>query len=299
MLIANPVNRRALWWGALLALILGTVFVVSPARPASAAGPSDLSAGREHTCAVTATGGLKCWGSNLLGQLRDGTTTDRETPADVTGLTSGVAAVSAGKGNFGEGHTCAVTTAGGVKCWGLNRDGQLGDGTNADSNTPLDVFGLTSGVTGVSVGARHTCALTTAGGVKCWGYNELGQLGDGTLAYWNTPVDVVGLTSGVSTVSGGTEHTYALTTTGSLKCWGGNQFGQLGNGTFVGSNTPVDVVGLTSGVAAVSVGDIHTCGLTTTGGVKCWGFNGHAQLGGGTFTNRNAPVDVTGVTSGG
>jgi alpha-tubulin suppressor-like RCC1 family protein len=107
----------------------------------------------------------------------------------VVGLGSGVASVTAG--DF---HTCAVTTAGGVKCWGYNGNGELGDGTTTNSTTPVDVVGLGSGVASVTAtGASHSCAVTTAGAVKCWGYNGYGELGDGTTTNSNTPVDVVGL----------------------------------------------------------------------------------------------------------
>ena len=125
---------------------------------------------------------------------RGGTTTDRTTPVDVAGLTNGVAAVSGGW--F---HTCAVTTAGGLKCWGLNSNGQLGDGTTTDRTTPMDVVGLTSGVAAVSAGSGHTCALTTAGAPKCWGLNTSGQLGDGTQTGRRPPVDVVGFPGVVPT----------------------------------------------------------------------------------------------------
>ena len=216
-----------------------------------------------------------------------------QTPVDVSGLTSGVAAVSAGFL-----HTCALTTAGGLKCWGRNDSGQLGDGTTTQRTTPVDVIGLTDGVAAVSAGVAHTCALTTAGALKCWGSNGSGQVGDGTTTQRTTPVDVIGLTDGVAAVSAGVEHTCALTTAGALKCWGTNRSGQLGDGTTMYRITPMDVVGLTSGVAAVSPGDRHTCALTTAGGAKCWGSNLSGQLGDGTTTDRTTPVDVIGLTDG-
>jgi alpha-tubulin suppressor-like RCC1 family protein len=243
---------------------------------------------------MTAAGGVKCWGNNSAGLLGDGTTDQRLTAVDVVGLTSGVAAVSAG--SFA--HTCALTTAGGVKCWGNNNVGQLGDGTTTERLTPVDVVGLTSGVVAIDVGEAHTCALTTVGGVKCWGQNFAGHLGDGTTTERLTPVDVAGLTSGVVAVSAGQFHTCAVTTTGGIKCWGNNNSGQLGDGTTIEQLTAVDVSGLTSGVAAVSAGQQHTCAITNSGGLKCWGTNFAGQLGDGTTTERLTPADVTGLTSG-
>jgi len=209
-----------------------------------------VDAGFSHTCARTTAGGVKCWGDNFSGQLGDGTTTDQAAPVDVSGLTSGVAAIAAGGA-----HTCALTTEGGLKCWGHNFYGQVGDGsTTASRPTPVDVSGLTSGVAAVVAGDSHTCALTTAGGVKCWGQNYYGELGDGTTccgdpSHRATPANVSGLTSGVATIAAGTHHTCALTSAGGAKCWGNNQYGQLGDGTTCCSETqsrivPVDVVAL-------------------------------------------------------
>ncbi len=248
-----------------------------------------VTAGGWHTCALTSAGGVKCWGLNNFGQLGDGTLTNRTTPVNVSGLASGVAAVSAGGW-----HTCALTSAGGVKCWGWNNHGQLGNGTTTDSTTPVNVSGLASGVAAISAGRSYTCAVTTAGGARCWGLNEYGQLGDGTVTERTTPMNVSGLSSGVALVAAGRHHTCAVTTAGAGKCWGLNFAGQLGNGTTNNSTTPVNVSGLSSGVAKVAVGESSTCALTTAGAVKCWGNNDHGQLGDGTFSNHSTPANVSG-----
>jgi hypothetical protein len=137
------------------------------------------------------TGNVKCWGSNNFGQLGDGTTTTRLAPVNVIGL-SDVMEIKAGSI-----RTCALTANGGVKCWGSNSGGQLGDGTMTDQLTPVDVVNLSDGLTQLSMGNQHTCVLTYYGGTKCWGFNNFGQLGNGTTTNSLVPVDVSGLTSGV------------------------------------------------------------------------------------------------------
>ena len=253
-----------------------------------------VSAGGHHTCALTTAGGVKCWGYNDNGQLGNGSHDWSTTPVDVSGLAAGVVAVTAG--GF---HTCVLTTGGGVKCWGFNEDGELGNDSYAWSSTPVDVYGLTSGVVAMSAGGWHTCALTTGGGVKCWGDNSVGQLGNHSTTGSAIPVNVTGLTANVVAVSAGDFNTTcALITGGGVKCWGYNSVGQLGDGSTVEySTSPVDVADLTNAVA-VSVGGSHTCALTATGGVKCWGYNAEGQLGDGSFASTGAVVNVIGLTSG-
>jgi large repetitive protein len=258
-----------------------------------ASGITAAAAGYNHTCALTSSGGVECWGENVSGALGNGTTTSTSTAVQVSGLSSGVSEVTTGGG-----ASCALTSGGGVKCWGNNSNGQLGNGTTTNATTPVDVNGLTSGVTAITAGGTHTCALTSGGGVKCWGNNFAGAVGDSTTNDRYSPVDVSGLTSGVTAITAGGSHTCALTSGGGVKCWGYNEAGELGNGTTTSATSPVDVTGLTSGVTAVDAGGSQTCTLTTTGGVKCWGYNGSGQLGNGTTTDTNAPVDVTGLTSG-
>ena len=240
-----------------------------------------------HTCALTTAGTVLCWGDNYSGQVGNGSTMNQPTPSTVAGLNSSSQAITAGR--F---HTCALTTAGAVRCWGDNLTGQLGDGSTTNQLIPSAVVGLHSGVQAITAGAYHTCALTTAGAVRCWGYNRAGQLGDGSTTDRLTSVAVRGLGSGVRAITTGAEHTCALTTAGSVLCWGDNSNGQLGDSTWTNRSTPVAVTGLSSGVQAIAAGGRFTCALTTAGGALCWGNNGFGQLGNDTTTHKNAPSVV-------
>ena len=256
-----------------------------------------ISAGRFHTCALATLGAVKCWGDNEFGELGNGTTVNSSTPVQVSGLTSGVKAISAGSESDTPGHTCALTTGGAVKCWGGNWDGQLGNGTTTGSSTPVQVSGLTSGVVAITSGLFHTCALTSGGAAKCWGFNGTGQLGTGTTSGSKTPVQVTGLTTGVTAITAGVMHTCAIAAGGAAKCWGFNSGGQLGNGTTTTSPTPLQVTGLATGVTAINADTWNTCAVAS-GAAKCWGYNAGGQLGNGTTADSATPVQVSGLTTG-
>jgi alpha-tubulin suppressor-like RCC1 family protein len=261
-------------------------------------GVAAVAAGGEHTCAVLATRAVKCWGSNLRGQVGyGGTSLERDVPVATQGLSAGVVAVAAGWA-----HTCTLLDTGVFKCWGRSDDGQIGDGrTNADRDAPVDVQGLPTSVVTVAAGRNHTCAVLGDGALECWGHDGSGQLGDGgTSSLQVAPVAVQGLSSGVAAVAAGWSHTCARLDTGALKCWGYDLYGQLGDG---GTNTnqpvPVDVQGLSSGVASIAVGYHYVCALLGTGSLKCWGSDNCGQLGdGGTYTDQSTPVSVQGLSSG-
>ena len=253
-------------------------------------GVEAIAAGAWHTCALMDAHDVKCWGRNSHGQLGDGTNVDRNSPVSVTGLITDVQSIAAG----GE-HTCVVYVTGDVACWGANYGGQLGNGTISDSYTPVNVAGLPNDIQSVIGGHQYSCALTGTGGVKCWGYNYDGQLGDGTHGDENnfrlSPVDVIGLSTGIQAIAGAYYHVCALTVGGTVKCWGYNNGGGLGDDTTTQRLTPVDVIGLT-GVVAITGGYTHTCALTDAYQVKCWGSNNTGQVGDNTTTNRWTPVDV-------
>ncbi|MEM7798665.1 MAG: dockerin type I domain-containing protein [Chloroflexota bacterium] len=254
-------------------------------------------AGHDHACALTTAGEVMCWGRNWEGQLGDGSTTNSLVPVNVSGLNSGVVDVG-----VGERHSCALLDNGGVKCWGSNFVGVLGTGADLNSNsyTPVDVVGMTSGIKAISVNKRFNCALTEEGGVKCWGHNDKGQLGNGfggDSTYKSTPVDVTDLSSGVSSIATGPYHTCAALESGGAKCWGHNRFGEAGDGTHQRRYTPVNVREMDEVLVEIAAGESHTCALTVDGVVKCWGGNAQGQIGDGSTTERLLPITISGLGS--
>ena len=252
---------------------------------------ASVSAGHNHTCGLTGAGAAYCWGGNAVGQLGDGTGTDRLTPVAVA-MPAGVTFTSLSAGGS---HTCGLTGAGAAYCWGSNGGGQLGDGTTANRLTPVAVV-MPAGVTftSLSAGFAHTCGRTPAGAAYCWGVNLYGKLGDGTLTTRLTPVAVV-MPAGVTfaSVSVGDSHTCGRTPTGAAYCWGLNLGGRLGDGTTTNRLTPVAVM-MPAGVTftSLSAGFDYTCGHTPAGAAYCWGGNAVGELGDGTMTNRLTPVAV-------
>lgn len=249
-----------------------------------------VSAGGAHTCAVTVSGAAKCWGRNDSGQIGDSSFTLRSLPADVTGLGSGVALI-----NSGYFHSCAITDAGEALCWGGNGAGELGNSNMpTDSNVPVPVTGLDSGVTDISGNDAHTCATTAGGGVQCWGYDFDGQLGNGNSPDSDFPVNVQGL-NGLIAVATGNLHACAINTNGALQCWGENGSGQLGNQLNEDSDLPVLAAGFHSGVRAVAGGESSTCVITDEGAAWCWGDNTNGKLGNGSTEPSLTPVAVIGL----
>ncbi|EYF01652.1 Hypothetical protein CAP_7971 [Chondromyces apiculatus DSM 436] len=277
-----------------------------------------LAAGDNHTCAVLNDGTLKCWGVNDSGQLGLGGMTAVGTspshmgdnlPAVALGTAKTAVAVSAA----GE-HTCAVLNDGSVKCWGNNDSGQLGlgdtlsrGGDTAQMGDSLPAVALGTGQSAIAVSAAggHTCVLLNGGSVKCWGYNTYGQLGLGSPASRGTsPSDMgnnlpaVNLGTGktATLVSAGSQYTCAVLNDGSVKCWGNNDYGQLGLGdtfnrgtgsTSMGDNLPVVNLGTGKTATLVSAGGRHTCAVLNDSTIKCWGYNSSVgQLGLGDTASR-------------
>lgn len=254
----------------------------------------DLAAGYRHACAVLSTGAVRCWGENRVGQLGDGTTiTPRLALVTAQGITNATrVAVS-------DQFSCARSADGTVRCWGDNRDGIIGNGTAGmvPALTPQLVSSVTNAVS-ITVGLRHVCALLATGSVRCWGNNDEGQLGDGTLVARSTPTLVTGLSDAVE-IAAGEHFTCARRVSGSVVCWGRNIEGQLGDGTRTSRLVPTAVLSLSDAVE-LSLGAGSACVRRASGSVVCWGRDSVGQLGDGAIgpdtTAPNLSSPVSGIT---
>ncbi len=276
-------------WGANHHGQLGNGTTTNSDVPVPVEGLSEVTAvaaGAEFSLALLANGTVMSWGANEEGELGNGTSTESDVPVAVKGLT-GVKEIAAGRETG-----LALLTTGAVMAWGSGEEGQLGNGKSARSEVPVGVKGLTS-ATAVAAGAEQSLALLSNGTVMSWGSNAEGQLGNkGIKEQSNVPVAVEGLT-GASAVAAGEEHSLALLTTGTVKAWGANHQGQLGDGAFNrGSGVPVPVSDL-SEVSAIAAGARHNLALLSSGNVMAWGYNGFGQLGNGILTNADVPVAVS------
>jgi len=248
------------------------------------------------TCAMA--GSLQCWGDNEFGQLGIGSNDlKRLVPTDVSG------ALVATKLAQGEGHTCALLQ-GKVRCWGLNSYGSVGTGSMASKvTTPSGDLVFPADVTDIAAGRFHTCAVHGMG-ISCWGFNSFGQLGNSDPKDKTTPALVAHALSGSFTkVSAGYDTTCGLLSNGNLACWGLNNYGQLGIGSTGNKSTPT-LVNFPSNAAIrqVAVGGAHTCALSQSQTVFCWGSNERGQVGVGSDKSQPQPVaipeEVISITSG-
>lgn len=258
----------------------------------------------DATCALLADGSIDCWGANGDGEVGDGTTTDRSTPVQVGGIADATE-VAAGA------DSCAVLASGQIECWGLN-GGDLGNGTTTGPDTctiggfsascstaPVKVSSI-SNATEVAPDGSGACARLQNGQVDCWGSNEAGQLGNGTDNDSAAPVQVSGI-SDATEVATASNFACALLATGGVDCWG--VASDLGDGSDMGPDSchigscamaPVAVLGITE-ATQIAAGADSACALLATGRVECWGSNVNGQLGDGSTTSSDVPVQVTGL----
>jgi alpha-tubulin suppressor-like RCC1 family protein len=300
-------NGNVFCWGngsgtpSLVPGLTGAVAVTTAGENENPEDPAFCSFGHNlHACALLADGTVSCWGGNHCGELGDGTTVERATPATVPGLRGVVSLFAGGT------HTCALLQDGSVSCWGGNQSGQLGNG-NSDGlahPTPATVAGLSGRVAALSGGNAHTCALLSAGGLECWGEDFLGETGydlepppsSGGRPLEPSPVPTQGIAkaAGISAHDG--LHTCALLPDATARCWGNDNGGELGNGTVTDLNTanpvPSAVLGLNGPVASIVAGDGMSCAVLADASVECWGDNSFGGVGNGTTDNGLYPLPV-------
>ncbi|HUR95622.1 MAG TPA: hypothetical protein VMY76_13620 [Gemmatimonadales bacterium] len=281
---------QAFCWGYNLQGQLGDGTRTQRLEPVAVAGGHrfrQVSAGVAHTCGVTPADRIFCWGENTRGQLGDGTRAAHLMPVRVSGALEFREVVT------GTGHTCAIASDEAAYCWGDDGLGQLGIGSAGEARpTPTAVAGGLH-FRHLTAGSIHTCGVTTSDRIYCWGSNAAGQLGDGTRT---NRASAVAVASGLSfqQVAAGTGHTCGVTLEKLAYCWGDNSFGAVGDGT--SGNERLSPVAVAGGFRfrQVDGGMWHTCGITASDNIKCWGRNDSGQLGNGTTATRLTPSAVAG-----
>lgn len=298
-------RRRRGLAGTVSVVIVALLLGLLPGAVAAAGDDvASLSLGVAHRCALKTDGSVWCWGANEKHQIGDATDTLRTSPVRVVreggGFLGGVRALGRTAGD----HTCALKLDRTVRCWGQNDNDELGDGTTVPRTTFVTTIVAATGqplagVAQLASGDDHSCAVRTNGTAWCWGYNTYGRLGDGSVDQSAGAVQVrrgSGFLGNVTAIATGSFHSCALLEDTTVRCWGRNDRGQLGDGTIDQRLLPVAVRtasgSLLRGVIGIAAGYRHTCALLSDRTVRCWGDNVSAQLGDGSTEERHHPVKV-------
>ena len=280
---------------ALVATALAGSLMLSDVREVPAAHEVEsivaLSAGGNHTCLVTDAGTIRCWGTRgeeVLGRELLHRSANR-VPGEVEGLLGVATDVT-----IGHQHTCALLEDGTANCWGSLRD-TLGAGPT-NSSEPQEVIGIDAEIASISAGALHSCAIAEDHSVWCWGVSGAGNLGFDCGSQWcPTPMEAQAIRGDAVSVASGFIYTCVITTVATVKCWGQNAGGGLGDGTKNDSADPVDVIGIDEDVVSIDA-SVHACAVTVSGALKCWGANNQGQLGTGATGDEELVITrATGV----
>lgn len=237
-------------------------------------------------------GTLWVWGYNTQGSLGTNDTSHRSSPVQTVALGTNWSAVAAGREHF-----LAIKSDGTLWCWGPNNKGQLGDNTNSGRSSPVQTASSTTLWKLSAGGEAHSAAIKTDGTLWMWGLNNSGQLGTNSTTTFasgiSSPVQTVTFATNWMQVACGYDHTAAVKTDGSLWCWGGNAFGQLGDNTIVKKSSPVQTISGGSNWKFVACGNYITAAVKTDGTLWLWGRNDiYGSLGDNTSTNRSSPVQT-------
>ncbi|HET9985397.1 MAG TPA: hypothetical protein VFQ38_17480 [Longimicrobiales bacterium] len=285
-----PSSPLALTAVALLALPACGRDGAGPATREAAAYTA-IVAGRDRSCAVSATGTAYCWGRRGAGAPDDSAAPPSLVPTAVAGVPAARAVT------LGEQHSCVLGVDGRAFCWGENDHAELGDGSTTRRAAPTPVGGDRA-FAALAAGAHHTCGLEPDGRASCWGWDLYGQLGVGATVDLGIPERLPGRR--FAALAAGGDHTCAVTADGAAYCWGRNDRGQLGSDSAAARCGPAGVacslvpvrVRAAVAFAAITAGGDHTCALSTQGAAYCWGAGDLGQLGAGTLADAREPVAV-------